>query len=93
MATHILIPIKDIENSIKILKQSLAVAKKEKDTELIKFFQIELENRQNIHKLGKQISLDEKDIDEILHKKYGDDNYSKIINKKIGYKQALKHLI
>ena len=94
MNTHLIIPIKDIESFI---AKKDALAKSADDFNVKTEIYATITGMEQTLKLGKQISLDEKDIEEKAEK-YGRGNdwpddrsiYSEL---KQGYKQALKDLL
>lgn len=109
--THIIIPIKDIETSLKVLKQSLNFALTDTklhpiDEELATAIETEIEHRQSLLYIGKQISLNESDIRETALEKsldFSNNNYNTKteglqwvccrIGYSEGYSQALKNLL
>ena len=89
--THILISKIEIENNIKILNQCLTVAVNTNDIELETLLRTQIEHTKNIFKLGKQISLNEKDIEEkAIQNSRGYDAQSVAIT---CYKKALLDLL
>lgn len=96
MNTHILIPIKDIEQQIKIIRQAIASAVKTKDAQLQFLLEEEIERKHYILRLGKQISLDENDIKKKAkssHKLFNKLNGKFHDHYQVGYEQALKDLL
>lgn len=94
MNTHIVIPIKDIEKLAKILKQQIEILKNENSFALLIDAQAKYILYGELLSCYKQISLDEKDIEEkakgIAMKVFGG-TIESMCEK--SYKQALKDLL
>lgn len=94
MNTHVIIPIKDIKDIIKRYKKDIDTSEKGNDNIRAAAFTHMIDGLETAAKLGKQISLDEKDIEEKTNIKYTSliDNKGNT-ERKQGYKQALKDLL